>query len=106
MAQHLYNFLLLCRQLRQLQCSAQLHRLRLTQAQITATCHRLPGIGNKAVINNTSVLHYCQTRKIFAKLVYTMLNHQNSNACLAVESHQKLHKALHALRIHLAHRLV
>ena len=35
-----------------------------------------------------------------------MLNHQNSNTCLAVEAHQKLHKALHALRIHLAHRLV
>ena len=35
-----------------------------------------------------------------------MLYHQNSNAGLAVEAHQKLHKALHALRIHLADRLV
>ena len=31
-AQHLHYFFLVCRQLRQLQCAAQLHRLRFTQA--------------------------------------------------------------------------
>ena len=60
-AQHLHNSALVRRQLRKLQCAAQLYCLRFTQTQITATCHRLPGIGNKAVINNASFLHYSQT---------------------------------------------
>ena len=40
------------------------------------------------------------------QLIYAVLNHQNSNTCLFVQLHQKLHKALHALRIHLTHRLI
>ena len=40
------------------------------------------------------------------QLIYAVLYHQNSNTCFFIKLHQKLHKALHALRIHLAHRLI